>query len=82
VFNARPFDAAPGLKYRYFFTGSHGRRKLGEEPALFQVRVEQGGAAKSFEFSGPTPLVANLRWFLELRTLDDASMLKRVDTVV
>jgi hypothetical protein len=82
VFNARPFDTAPGLKYRYFFTGSYGRRKMGEETVLFQVRIEQGRSAKSFEFSGPTSLVANLRWFMELKTLDDASALKRVDTVV
>ncbi|HWR54044.1 MAG TPA: hypothetical protein VN428_23240 [Bryobacteraceae bacterium] len=81
VFNARPFDATPGLRYRYFFAGTYGKKKLGEEPALFHVRIEQGTTAKSFEFSGPTSLLANLRWFLELKTLEAASALRRVDQV-
>lgn len=82
MFNARPFDAMPGLKNRYFFTGTYGRRKLGEKPAFFQVRIEQGWTAKLFEFPGPTSLVANLLWFKEMKTLEAASALKRVDTAL
>jgi hypothetical protein len=81
VFNARPFDATPGVKYRYFFTGKCGRQEP-QDHVLFQVRIEQGRSAKASEFSGPTSLVSNLRWFEELKSLEDASVLKRVDTAL
>lgn len=82
VFQFRPFDALPGILYRYFFTGSVSR-SVDESGAMgapirFYVRVEQGRNAKVYAFEGPLELVANLRWFFELRRPDDAAHLRRV----
>ena len=69
----------PGIEYRYFFTGSYGRKKPAEERATFMVRIEQGDNATSSEFDGPTTLVSNLRWFMKLKDLSDVGPLKRIE---
>ena len=79
VFNARPFDATPGLRYSYFFTGSYGREKLGAEPGAVSRTYRAGRTATAFEFSTPTTLLSNLLWFMELETLKSASALKRIE---
>jgi hypothetical protein len=79
VLQKQPFSNLPGIEYRYFFTGEYGRRKLGEEPVIFYIRIEQGIDASKFEFDGPTTLVSNLRWFESLKDLSDASALKRLE---
>ncbi len=79
IFQTRPFSNMPGIEYRYFFTGTYGSRKKGEEPVTFEIRIEQGVNATSREFDGPTSLVSNLRWFMKLKDLRDASQLKRLE---
>ena len=79
LLQTRPFSNMPGTEYRYFFTGSYSRQKQDEEPVTFRVRIEQGEDAKSSEFDGPTTLVSNLRWFMELKDLRDVGSLKRLE---
>jgi hypothetical protein len=68
----------PNVAYRYFFTGTYTRKKLGQEPVTIWIRVEQGSSSKNFEFDCPTSLASNLRWFESLSDLSQASQLKRV----
>ncbi len=80
VLSARPFDALPGISYRYFFSGSFtGATKPEQETFAFDIRVEQGTAAKKFEFTGPKTLLANLLWLSKLKSLEETSGLKRLD---
>jgi hypothetical protein len=79
VLQTRPFANMPGIQYQYFFTGSYGRKKLGEEPVIFDIRIEQGRDATTKEFEGSTTLVSNLRWFESLKDLQDTSALKRLE---
>jgi hypothetical protein len=79
VLQTRPFSNMPGIEYRYFFTGSYGRKKLGEEPVTLTIRIEQGNDATSVEVDGPTTLASNLRWFMELKDLRDVGPLKRIE---
>jgi hypothetical protein len=78
ILGARPFTTIPGLKHSFFFTGDHGRLKPDQEPVRINVRIEEGRNAKKFSFDCPSSLVANLRWFFELKDLREASALKRV----
>jgi hypothetical protein len=80
VLQKHPFSNLPGIEYRYFFTGGYGRKKPGEEPVTFYIRIEQGNDAKKIKFAGPTTLVSNLRWFESLKDLRDASALKRLES--
>ena len=71
ILNARPFDAMPGLRYRYYFTGSFiGATRPGQDVFAFDVRIEQDTTAKKFQFSGPKTLLSNLLWFSELKSVD------------
>ena len=80
ILNARPFDSMPGVPHRYFFTGSFGSELNGDPDSFtFGVRIEQGTAAKKFEFGGPKMLLANLLWFKELKSLKEISHLTRLN---
>ncbi len=80
ILNANPFDALAGIPYRYFFSGSYIlAMKPGEEMFNFKILIEQGTTAKTFEFSGPKALLANLLWFAELISVEEISGLKRLD---
>ena len=79
VLQTHPFSNLPGIEYRYFFTGDYDRKKPGEEPVTFYIRIEQGSDASKFKFEGPTILGWNLRWFMQLRDLRDVGPLKRVE---
>jgi hypothetical protein len=46
---------------------------------LFGIRIEQGTAAKTFEFSGPKALLANLLWFSKQESMEEMTALKRLD---
>ena len=79
IFNARPFEQLPGVEYRYFFTGSFtGAVKPEQEVFDFGVRIEQGATGKTFEFSGPKSLLANLLWFAGLKSIEETLGLKKV----
>jgi hypothetical protein len=80
ILSARPFDALPGIQYRYFFSGSFtGATKPGQDVFTFHIRIEQGAAAKKFEFNGPKALLANLLWFSKLNSPEETLGLKRLD---
>lgn len=66
ILQFRPFDNVPGLRYRYYFTGTYGRKMTEAEPVRIHIRVECGTKGKKFEFDCPTSLASNLRWFLSL----------------
>src|SRR4051812_22630587 len=67
----RPFDMLPGLKYRYFYNGSH---KAGvAESYSMTLRVELGRDATSVQVGIPKDLHANLLWFQRLQNVDDAA---------
>jgi hypothetical protein len=78
ILQTRPFDLSTGTAYRYFFTGSYGRKKLNADPVTIQIRIEQSDAAKTLDFDCPTSLASNLRWFLELTDFERTVALKRV----
>ncbi len=78
ILESRPFDNLPGTKYRYFYAGTYSRRVLGQEPVTIGVRIEQGEAAKVYEFDCPTSLASNLRWFESLPDFTAAAALKRI----
>jgi len=80
ILQTRPFDLSPGTTYRYFFTGSYGRKKLNAEPVTIDIRIEQNDTAKTLAFDCPTSLASNLRWFIELTDLAQAAALTRLDT--
>jgi hypothetical protein len=80
ILNTRPFDSMPGVPYRYFFSGSFtGAVKPQQEVFAFRIRIEQGIAAKKFEFRGPKELLANLLWFAKLESLEQTFGLRRLE---
>jgi hypothetical protein len=78
ILQTRPFDQMPGIAYRYFFTGSYGRKLKDAEPVTIAVRVEQGTASKNVDFECPISLISNLKWFFSLTDLNEAAALKRI----
>lgn len=74
MFQSRPFDMMPGLKYRYFYAGSS---KIWESQLHeMTVRIEQGKDATSMVFEVPKDLHANLLWFKRLESFTEASYLE------
>jgi len=71
VLQLRPFDSLPGLKHRYFFAGAYWN---GSEHGM-SVRVEQGKNGKQVDALGTKDLLANLRWFSELKNFSEAAHL-------
>jgi hypothetical protein len=78
IFGTRPFGSMPGVKHRFFFTGSHSAEKPSGEPITIGIRVEEGTYGKNFGFPCPLSLAKNLKWFLNLKDLQETSALKRV----
>jgi hypothetical protein len=75
---SRPFAETPGVQHRYFFASSASKTGICSDRCGFTVRIEGGRGAKGFDFEGPISLVANLIWFANLMTLEDASALRRL----
>jgi hypothetical protein len=78
VLQSRPFAETPGITHKYFFAGSCSKSVAGSDQCSFGVRIEGGRGAKNFDFDGPVSLAANLVWFAGLRTLEEASALRRL----
>jgi hypothetical protein len=78
VLQMRPYGSSESGSCRYYFAPSAGRIAEGSDAVEFAVRVEQGRAGRQFKVVGPATLVANLLWFLELKSPDAASHLRRV----
>jgi hypothetical protein len=73
VLQLRPFEDLPGLIYRHFFVPTYGR--IGDTHATMTIRIEQEKQGKQFTFKAPRALVANLRWFFELKNWHEAKYL-------
>jgi hypothetical protein len=74
ILQARTFDMMPGLKYRYFYAGSS--HPLDFSSASMFVRIELGRDATTKEFEIPKELHANLLWFNQLESMEDAQYLE------
>lgn len=79
MLGTRPLDTMPGLKYRYFWTGStiwtgsmsgKTEKKIG-----LRIRCEVGKNGKSKDFEVPHSFAANLQWFAQLDTFNEAEHL-------
>ncbi len=78
ILECRPFGSMPGVKHSFYFTGSYGRKKPGEEPATIEIRVEEGMNGRNLSFDCPTSLASNLRWFFQMKDIKEAGALTRV----
>jgi len=78
IFETRPFGRMPGVKQRLYFTGSHSKEKLSQQPIRIGIRIEEGKNGKNLEFACSLSLAKNLKWFLNLEDLQEAAALKRV----
>lgn len=74
ILGSRPLDTMPGLKYRYFWKGSMGGKT--EQKIFLGIRCEVGKDSKSIDIEVPHYLAANLKWFNEMKTLDEAESLE------
>lgn len=74
ILQTRTFDLMPGLKYRYFYSGSC--RPLDSKNDLMFVRIELGRDSKTKEFAIPKELHANFLWFSQLGRPEDAAYLE------
>ncbi len=68
----------PGVKHSYYFTGSHSREGLPYKPITIGIRIEEGMNGRNLSFPCPLSLAKNLKWFLQLKDLQEAAALKRV----
>jgi len=74
ILNSRPLIDIPGVKYRYFWDRSMGNKN--ESTISLGIRCEVENEGKSFDFQVPQDLASNLKWFSELKNLDDAKHLR------
>jgi hypothetical protein len=77
VLQLHPFDSRPGLKHRYFFAGTHWKLEDSSDCGM-KVRVEQGKDRKQVDSRVPKDLLANLKWFSELKDFSEAAHLAEV----
>lgn len=77
VLQLHPFDSIPGIKHRYFFAGTHWKLEDSSD-CVMKVRVEQGNDGKQVDSRVPKDLLANLRWFSELKDFGEAAHLAEV----
>jgi len=78
IIETRPFGSMPGVKHSFYFTGSHSRETSAHEPVSIGVRIEEGMNGKNLHFDCPLSLAKNLKWFLNLKDLQEAAAFKRV----
>lgn len=71
----RPFDLMPGVKYRYFYSGSCKAAVDGNQYKM-DVRVEMDRNATTESLEIPRDLHANLLWFIRLENISEASYLE------
>ncbi len=77
ILQIRPFDMMPGIKYRYFFAGGY-RKNADDSDCAMDIRVEQDKNAKNEDVRVPKDLLANLIWFSQLKSFDEAAHLPEV----
>jgi hypothetical protein len=78
IFESNPFGSMPGVKHSFYFTGSHSKEESAHEPITIGIRIEEGRNGKNLYFPCPLSLAKNLKWFLQLKDLREAAVLKRV----
>lgn len=78
ILQLQPFDEMPGLKYRYFIATSYWKIADTSDCGV-SVRVEQGRNGKQIDMPIPKELFANLIWFSEIKSFDEASHLLEVE---
>jgi hypothetical protein len=78
VLQLRPFDSLPGLKHRYFFAEAYWKLE-GSSDCGMKVRVEQSKDGKQVDVRVPKDLLANLRWFAELKDFSEAAHLPEIE---
>ena len=77
VLQLHPFDSLPGLKHRYYFAEVYWKLEDSSDCGM-KVRVEQGNNGKQVDVRVPKELLANLRWFAELKDFSGAAHLPEV----
>ena len=77
VLQLHPFDSLPGLKHRYYFVEAYWSLE-GSADCWMKVRIEQGKNGKQVDIRVPKDLLANLRWFAELKDFGEAAHLPEV----
>jgi len=77
VLQLRPFDAMPGVSQRYFFAEVYWKVADSSDCGM-HVRVEQGRSGRQVDARVPQDLLANLRWFSELKSFSEAAHLPEV----
>jgi len=74
ILSTRPLVDMPGTKYRYFWDGSMGGK--GDKLIFLGIRCEAENEGKSFDFEIPQDLASNIKWFSDLKDLDEAKHLQ------
>lgn len=77
VLQLHPFDSLAGLKHRYYFAEAYWKLE-GSSDCGMKIRVEQGKNGKQVDVRVPKDLLANLRWFAELKDFSGAAHLPEV----
>lgn len=77
VLQLRPFDSLPGLGHRFYFAEAYWKLEDSSDCGM-KVRVEQGKNGKQVDVRVPKDLLANLRWFAELKDFSEAAHLPEV----
>jgi hypothetical protein len=77
LFDLRPFDRMPGIKYHYYFSPKAGRK---DDSSTYHcaVRIEQENRGKEFEIEAPKTLIANLMWFFQVKDWKELSQLREI----
>jgi hypothetical protein len=77
VLQLHPFDSLPGLDHRYYFAEAYWKLEDSSDCGM-KVRIEQGKNGKQVDVRVPKDLLANLRWFSELKDFSEAAHLPEV----
>jgi len=67
MYNLRPFDAMPGVVYRYFLTYNGGRTLEGQ--VAMRICIMQGNRRKNFNIAAPEDLIKSLVWIARQESL-------------
>jgi hypothetical protein len=78
ILQLRPFDQMPGLKYKYFFSGSYYKIEDTSDGGVY-IRIEQGRNGKEVDVRVTKDLLANLVWVSEVKSFDELAHLTEVE---
>ncbi|MBI1271358.1 hypothetical protein GC174_13095 [bacterium] len=72
VLQSRPFDAMPGIQYRYYISNCL-------SPHSLTARIESQNDGKEISVDIPEDLAKNLFWFHQIKDLSEAEYLRLDD---